>query len=232
MEYCSILCFTWCILALSATGKAAGKIVIDFPNNITAGEEYNGSCTFSGKDKNFDVTFPEKCKEYDVDYSDHRINFTLSCEDGSYNATIECDASMDSLEELKFKVIPKPKITTKPTNVTTMVGLPVTLSCHVKGDPTHYWVGWMYRDSIIQEGEQNAMSTSRSTRGTHHYLTIHTVKESGKYKCNVYTIKGLVNQVPHHVTVKNDMTKPTPASLLDVIYELLFSDVSEGPKRQ
>ena len=133
-----------------------------------------------------------------------------------------------------------------------MVGLPVTLSCHVKGDPTHYWVGWMYRDSIIQEGEQNAMSTSRSTRGTHHYLTIHTVKESGKYKCNVYTIKGLVNQVPHHVTVKNgmsikyvlpmyifiiiciciDMTKPTPASLLDVIYELLFSDVSEGPKRQ
>ena len=135
-----------------------------------------------------------------------------------------------------------------------MVGLPVTLSCHVKGDPNHYWVGWMYRDSIIQEGEQNAISTARSTRGTHHYLTIHTVKESGKYKCNVYTIKGPVHQVPHHVTVKNgmivkfylcrhiftlffafvDKTKPTPVSLMDVIYKLLFSDFSseEGSKRQ
>ena len=102
-------------------------------------------------------------------------------------------------------VIPKPKITTKPTNVTTMVGLPVTLSCHVKGDPNHYWVGWMYRDSIIQEGEQYATSTARSTRGTHHYLTIHTVKQSGNYVCKVYTIHGPVDETSNSVTIENGM---------------------------
>ncbi|XP_065915521.1 uncharacterized protein [Dysidea avara] len=224
MEYCSVLCFTWCILALSATGKAAAKIVIDFPSNITAGEEYSGSCTFSGEDESFDVILPEKkCKKYEVEYvSHHRINFNLTCEDGPYNATIECDTSIHH-NRVEFKVIPKPKITTKPTNVTTMVGLPVTLSCHVKGDPDHYWVGWMYRDSIIQEGEQYATSTARSTRGTHHYLTIHTVKQSGNYVCKVYTIHGSVDETSNSVTIENDAIKPTPTSLTDVVYKLLFS---------
>ena len=123
-----------------------------------------------------------------------------------------------------------------------MVGLPVTLSCHVKGDPDHYWVGWMYRDSIIQEGEQYATSTARSTRGTHHYLTIHSVKQSGNYVCKVYTIHGTVDETTNNVTVENgmnmkyylcrtcsyiyiciDATKPTPTSLMDVVYKLLFS---------
>ena len=77
-------------------GKAAAKIVIDFPSNITAGEEYSGSCTFSGEDESFDVILPEKkCKKYEVEYvSHHRINFNLTCEDGPYNATIECDTSI------------------------------------------------------------------------------------------------------------------------------------------
>ncbi|XP_065915517.1 limbic system-associated membrane protein-like [Dysidea avara] len=224
MEYCNVLWFTWCILALSATGKATDKIVIDFPSDIIAGKENSGSCTLtSGKDDSFAVTIlPEKKCKKEVKHSDYRLNFTLRCEDGSYNAKIQCDAS-DHLEELEFKVIPKPKITTKPTNVTTMVGLPVTLSCHVKGDPDHYWVGWMYRDSIIQEGEQYATSTARSTRGTHHYLTIHSVKQSGNYVCKVYTIHGTVDETTNNVTVENDATKPTPTSLMDVVYKLLFS---------
>jgi len=84
-----------------------------------------------------------------------------------------------------------------------MVGLPVTLSCHVKGDPSFYLLGWMHKDSFIHEGEQYAMSTSRSTRGMHHYLTIHAVKESGKYNCKVFTNKGPVDQVSYHVAIEN-----------------------------
>ena len=105
-----------------------------------------------------------------------------------------------------YTVIPKPKITSNSTNVTTTVGLPVTLSCHVEGDPNHYWVGWMHRESTIQQGEQYAMSTARTIRGTRHYLTIHTVKESGKYVCKLYTINGHVDQESSNtVTVENGM---------------------------
>jgi len=52
---------------------------------------------------------------------------------------------------------------------------------------------------VQQEGEPS------STRGTHHYLTIHAVKESGKYNCKVFTMKGPVDQKSHHVTVENGM---------------------------
>ena len=98
-------------------------------------------------------------------------------------------------------------IISKPHNITTVVGLPVTLTCYVEGDPNHYWVGWMSRNSIIQAGEEHSVSTSpsfQSANGTVHYLTIHTVKTSGKYHCNVYTIsKKVVDQVTHQVTVDN-----------------------------
>ena len=98
-----------------------------------------------------------------------------------------------------------PKIINQPRNITTNVGLPVTLTCYVEGDPNHYWVGWMSRHTIIQGGEEHSISTSpnfKSTNGTIHHLTIHSVKETGKYECKVYTIAGDVqDQVTHHISV-------------------------------
>ena len=72
----------------------------------------------------------------------------------------------------------------------------------MEGDPSSYWVGWMSQYAIIQEGEDRSISTSpsfKSTNGTVHHLTIHRVKESGKYHCEVYTISKKVDQVTHQV---------------------------------
>ena len=102
-------------------------------------------------------------------------------------------------------VTEEPTIISKPENITTVVGLPVTLKCYVKGDPSHYLVGWMSQNEIIQEGKEHSMSTSpsfTSANGTVHYLTVHTVKTSGKYHCNVYTMsKKVVDQVTHQVHI-------------------------------
>ena len=107
----------------------------------------------------------------------------------------------------------EPKIINEPENITTGVGLPVTLKCYVKGDPSHYIVGWISRNTVIQEGEEYSMSTSpsfKSTNGTAHYLTIHTVKVSDKYYCNVYTIENkVVDQVTHQIHVDNGMISYT-----------------------
>ena len=98
-----------------------------------------------------------------------------------------------------------PRIINKPHNITTDIRLPVTLTCYVEGDPDHYWVGWMSRQTIIQAGEEHSISTSpnfKSTNGTTHHLTIHSVKEAGKYECKVYTMAGDVqDQITHHVFV-------------------------------
>jgi len=52
-------------------------------------------------------------------------------------------------------VVPKPpKIVNKPTNVTVK---PVTLTCHVEGDPAHYWVGWMYCTENLLLKKENTM---------------------------------------------------------------------------
>ena len=107
------------------------------------------------------------------------------------------------------KLTAEPKIINKPENITTEVGLPVTLKCYVEGDPNHYIVGWMSRYTLIREGEEYSMSNStsfKSTNGTAHYLTIHTVKVSDKYYCNVYTIENkVVDQVTHQIRVNNGM---------------------------
>ena len=104
-----------------------------------------------------------------------------------------------------------PKIINKPCNITTDVGLPVTFTCYVEGDPNEYWVGWMSRQTLIQAGEEHSISTSpsfKSTNGTAHHLTIHSVKEAGNYECKVYTIKGDVqDQVTHHVFVTDQNGK-------------------------
>ena len=106
-------------------------------------------------------------------------------------------------------VIPKPKITTRPINATVeRVGLPITLTCRVSGDPSHYWVGWVYKNSIIQRGNghSHSLSTSPSfisSNGTTHHITIHTVTVPGKYTCQVYSIEGeQLDHVTHQVSIK------------------------------
>ena len=101
----------------------------------------------------------------------------------------------------------KPKITSKPCNITTKAGLPVTLTCYVEGDPNHYWVGWMSRHSVIQEGEEHSISTSLNSRSPNsttysYYLTAHSVKKSNEYECIVYTMEGVIqDRVTHHVLI-------------------------------
>ena len=109
---------------------------------------------------------------------------------------------------INFTVIQKPpKVINKPSNITTDIGLPVTLTCYVEGDPSHYWIGWMSRHTVIQAGEKHSISTSpnfKSANGTIYHLTIHSVKEAGKYECKVYAITGDVqDQVAHHIIVND-----------------------------
>ena len=146
-------------------------------------------------------------------------------------------------------VVVKPNITSNCSNVTVEVGLPVTLTCYVEGDPKHYWVGWMSKNTFIHAGDEHSISTSpsfKSLNGTAHHLTIHSVKVSGKYECTLYNINGdIQDQVTHHVIVnegKNfnelltitlscclpvenheDTMSPTSSpSLLKIISSLLF----------
>ena len=65
----------------------------------------------------------------------------------------------------------------------------------------------MSRHTVIQAGEEHSISSSTnftSANSTIHYLTIHSVKEAGKYECKVYTIAGDVqDQVTHHIIVND-----------------------------
>jgi len=79
---------------------------------------------------------------------------------------------------------------------------------HVKWT-NHYWVGWLHKGSIIQNGDDDySVSVSpsvRSLQGTTHHLTVHSVKQEGKYQCIVFTIKDgsvhVVDQQAHQVTI-------------------------------
>ena len=142
----------------------------------------------------------------------------------------------------------EPKIISKPCNITTEVGQLVTLTCYVEGDPKHYWVGWMSRNTIIHAGDEHSISTSpsfRSLNGTVQHLTIHSVKVSSKYECILYTVEGDVqDKVTHNIAVHEgkdfnnpqsviitfccpaenheDSTSPSPTSLLNIISSLFF----------
>ena len=104
-------------------------------------------------------------------------------------------------------VIPEPVITTCPINATVdTVGLPITLTCEVSGDPTHYWVGWMHKKSIIQTGDEHSVSVLPSLMSpncTSYHLKVHSVKFPGKYTCQVFSIEGKhLSNVTHQVSVK------------------------------
>jgi len=104
-------------------------------------------------------------------------------------------------------VKPKTEIITRPINTTVdRVGLPITLTCRVNGDPSQYWVGWIHKNSILQseDGYSHSISTSPSPNGTTHYLTIHMVKAPGKYTCQVYSKEGKkLDHVTHQVSAKD-----------------------------
>ena len=78
----------------------------------------------------------------------------------------------------------------------------------MSGDPSHYWVGWMHKNSIIQEGDTNSHSLSTSPslmspNTTSYHLTVHYVKAPGKYTCQVFSIEGKqLDHVTHEVSVK------------------------------
>ena len=121
-------------------------------------------------------------------------------------------------------VLERPKIINKPCNVTIAFGLPITFRCHVEGDPNHYWVGWISRNTIIQEGENRSISSStsfKSTNGTTHYLTVHSVKEEGQYECKVYNLAGDVEDfITHKVIISNGMHKYSDSNIHVIIIML------------
>jgi len=123
-------------------------------------------------------------------------------------------------------VIPKPIITTTPVNATvTRPGLPITLSCEVHGDPNHYWVGWFYKTSIIKNGDDDhSVSVSpsiRSLQGSTHHLTVHSVKQDGKYQCIVYAVRdgSVVDKATHQVEITGTIWH---LSMLTVLYLSYF----------
>ena len=84
----------------------------------------------------------------------------------------------------------------------TDVGLPVTLRCQVEGDPGHYWIGWLKRNTIIQAEEETASPNFGLCNSTTRYLTIHSIKVPGKYECKMYTVTGdIQDQVSHQVFI-------------------------------
>ena len=108
--------------------------------------------------------------------------------------------------------------------------MPITLTCKVSGDPSHYWVGWMYRNSIIQKRDEDyahSFSTSPSYLSNEitQFLTVHSLKAPGNYTCQVYSIEGKqLDNVMHQVSIKG-LSLPIANSLY-VAYPLVVSENS------
>jgi len=70
----------------------------------------------------------------------------------------------------------------------------------VNGDPNHYWVGWLHKNTIIQSDDNDHYV--RPLQGTTQ-LTVHSVKVADKYQCQVYKIQdgSVTDQVTHQVSV-------------------------------
>lgn len=227
------------------TGTGTARIQLQVPETVFAGEETIVNCTGSIKDfKNVIMRFMTVSSGDGCNVTQgggnrlerlknrYQKSFIITCNKPGQH-TIECKTSCDCKNpnvKNQLQVIEKPpKIINKPCNITTDAGLPVTFTCYVEGDPSQYWVGWMSRQTLIQAGEEHSISTSpnfKSTNGTAHHLTIHSVKEAGNYECKVYTITGDVqHQVTHHVFVtdqNDDQVKST--SIWDTFKELFFGN--------
>ena len=143
------------------------------------------------------------------------------CKHAMYLQTIFLHAVIDKL----------PKIINKPCNITIAVGLPTTFRCSVEGDPSKYWVGWMIRNTIIQEGDEYSISTSpnfQANNGISHYLTVHTVKEADKYECKVYSLAGDIEDfIIHEVAISEGIASNTTTSACHCHYYTQFTDAAE-----
>ena len=74
------------------------------------------------------------------------------------------------------------------------------------GDPNHYWVGWLHRNTNIQSEHSVSVSPSvRSLQGTTHHLTVHSVKVASKYQCQVFTIQdgNVTDQVTQQMSISS-----------------------------
>ena len=85
----------------------------------------------------------------------------------------------------------------------TKIGLPITLRCYVEGDPNHYSVGWMSKNTILQqESSISSLPNNPSCNESIHYLTVHSIKISDKYVCKVFILTGdAQDQVNNRVLV-------------------------------
>ena len=115
-----------------------------------------------------------------------------------------------------FIVLHKPEIISRPIKSTVEIGLPITLTCVVNGDPSHYWVGWLHKNFTIQTGDGHSHSVSTSPTGslllpnsTSYHLTVHSVQAPGKYTCQVFNIEGKqLDNVTHQINVKGMYSCP------------------------
>ena len=79
--------------------------MIDIPNNITAGEEYSGSCTLKKDDVDLYVESTEgsgcNLTHGNIPQNAQKIDFNLTCDskNDSYTAVIECHSSEAYCEE-------------------------------------------------------------------------------------------------------------------------------------
>jgi len=57
----------------------------------------------------------------------------------------------------------------------------------------------------------------KSLQGTTHHLTVHSVKQDGKYQCQVFTIKdgSVADQLTHQVTISKGMLMPSSRLYVD-----------------
>ncbi|XP_065916877.1 uncharacterized protein [Dysidea avara] len=223
------------VIALICKGDA--KIELKISHTLHDGEAVNGNCTFTGTNKPMYIRISGMGPNCTVDgamlvgpalrRANYINNFKITCSKSNISFDLECNTNnKNEMISKPVQVISKPTIISNPVNATvTRPGLPITLSCEVDGDPNQYWVGWFYKSSIIQNGDDDhSVSVSpsfRSLQGTTHHLTVHSVKHDGKYQCQVFTIRdgSAVDQLTHQVTISKGNSKTSSSSLLDAVFK-------------
>ncbi|XP_065918547.1 uncharacterized protein [Dysidea avara] len=227
--------------------KGDAKVELNLSSTLHSGETVNGSCIFTGVKKPRYIRISGMGQNCTVEgeiaaglalqHANYINNFKITCLKSNISFDLKCNTNnKNEMISKPVQVVSdhEPKIVSPPLNATvTRPGLPITLSCEVDGDPNHYWVGWFYKSSIIQNGDDDhSVSVSpsfRSLQGTTHHLTVHSVKHDGKYQCLVFTIRdgSVVDQLTHQVTISKRNSEislsssPSSLPLLDTLSGLL-----------
>ncbi|XP_065918619.1 uncharacterized protein [Dysidea avara] len=226
------------LIVIALIYKGDAKVELNVSSTLYDGEVANGSCIFTGAKKPMYIRISGMGPNCTVNeamlmgpalrHANYINNFKITCLKGNISFDLECNTNnKNEMISKPVQVISKdskPTIISNPVNATvTRPGLPITLSCEVYGDPNQYWVGWLYKSSIIQNGDDDhSVSVSpsfRSLQGKTHHLTVHSVKHDGKYQCLVFTIGdgSVVDQLTHQVTISKGDSKTSSSSLLDAV---------------